>query len=557
MLVVVGLVSLAAALALYLVVERAGAAAIPLAVLRAVAWGSVALLLLDPGCRRAGAGATPVVLLDRSRSMTDPGDPPTGGARWRAALDSAGAIAGQARRIITFGSESRMLRDDVRPDAPASRLLPAWREAAALGGPVAVVTDGEVDDARDLPPDFSRTRVVVVPRPERTDVGVSGFDLPLAVRAGDTVTAAVSLVATGTAPSDTAILELREGTGPRSRVVASERVAVGAGGGGTMRRELRFVPAAPAATGDREVRRFEARVHGVRGDAEPRDDARVADVEVSRASTIALFSDSPDWDFRTLAATLAATSGVPVSAFVHLADGPWRDAATLAPIAERAVDAAATGAALVVVHGTPQGVTAMLARARHNVWRWTSDRGAAASGDWYVVPSGASSPLGAALAGVPAESLPPLEAVSPAGTDSSGWTGLVAALARRGRPHPIIVGSEAGGRRTVRVVASGLWRWASKGGVAREAYRALTAAVTDWLLTVQERGVPALAARNDSLNRGLDEVLPRPRTLRAQPGTRTALTGAVEPVRQSPWLYAAALAALMVEWIARRRRGMR
>jgi hypothetical protein len=55
-LVAVGVAALAAALALYLGLERTGAAGIPLAVLRAVAWGSVALLLLDPGCHRSGGG---------------------------------------------------------------------------------------------------------------------------------------------------------------------------------------------------------------------------------------------------------------------------------------------------------------------------------------------------------------------------------------------------------------------------------------------------------------------------------------------------------------------
>lgn len=548
MLVVVGLVSIAAALVLYLKVERAGAAGIPLAAFRAVAWGSVALLLLNPGCHRTGAAEPAIVLLDRSLSMTDPGDPPAGGARWHAALDSARASAGRARRIVVFGAEPAALREGVRPDAPATRLLPAWKEAAALGGPVTVVTDGEVDDAYLLP-DLAGAQVVVLPRPRRPDVGVAGFDLPLAVRGGDTVTATVSLVASGTAPRDTVTLELLEG----ARVVARDRVGVGAGG--TMRRALKFVPAPPA--GDQEVRRYEARVRGWKADAEPRDDARVADVEVARASTIALFSDSPDWDFRTLAATLTATSGVPVSAFVHVANGPWRDAASLATVTGRAVEAAARGAALVVVHGTPEGAAAILALARRSVWRWTTGRGAAISGDWYVVPSDAPSPLGAALAGLSAESLPPLEAVSPPAADSSAWTGLVAELARRGRPRPVILGSEAGGRRTVRMVGSGLWRWASKGGVAREGYRSLIAAVTDWLLAEQERAGPALAARRDSLNRGLDELLPRPRTLSGQPGSRTALTGATAPVRLSPWLYAAALGALMIEWIARRRRGMR
>ncbi len=553
MLFAVAAAALAAALVLYLAVERAGRAGIPLAVLRAAAWGSVVLLLLDPGCRRSGAAEPPVVLLDGSISMTDPGDLPAGGARWRAALDTARALAGSRGHVILFGAEPEALRPVSRPDAPVSRLLPAWREAAALGSRVSVVTDGEIEDAPDLPADFRATRVVVLPRPARADVGVAAFDLPLTIRAGDTATAVVSLAAAGTAPRDTATLELLEGP----RVVARERVAVGAGGGGTVRRELRFVPAAPAAGADREVRRFEVRVTGVRSDAEPRDDRRAIVAEVTRASTIAVFSDSPDWDFRTLATTLAATSGVPVSAYVQLSSGGWRDAATLKPAALAAVQAAARNAALVVVHGTARGAGALVALARHNVWRWAPERSAAAAGDWYVVPGDAASPVGAALAGISSDSLPPLEAVTPSAGDTSEWVGLAAALARRGRPRPVIVGSETAGRRSVLVFGSGLWRWASQGGVAREGYRALTAAVTDWLLGETQRREPELTAARDSLVRGLDEILPRPRTLGAQPGEAGAGAGVTVPLRQTVWPYAIALVALVGEWIARRRRGMR
>jgi hypothetical protein len=544
--------ALAAALALYLLVERGGARTLPLAVLRAVAWGSVALLLLDPGCHRSGASAPPIVLLDASLSMSDPGRGPEGGPRWQAAVDTARATAGAHGHVLLFGAEPVPLRPGAHPFAPTSRLLPAWREAAALGGAISVVTDGEVDDARDLPEDFQATHVVVLPRPVRTDVGVSGFDLPISLRAGDTVRAEVSVVAVGTAPADTATLELRVG----ARVVARAPVAVGTGG--TMRRELRFVPAPPAAGAEREVRRYEARVSGVKGDAEPRDDARALVAEVTRASTIALFSDSPDWDFRTLVSTLRTTSGVPVSAFVHLAvGGPWRDALTLHPVTDGAVAAAARSAALVVAHGTPAGVRGMLARARHSEWRWTVDGGPGVAGDWYAAPSETPSPLGAALAGVPAESLPPLQAVGVSTPDTAGWVGLAAQLARRGRPRAVILGSEEGGRRRVRVTGAGLWRWASQGGVALEGYRALVAAITDWLLGEAARRAPALEAERDSLTRGLDEYLPRARTLDAQPGAKSAGTGATVPARQSPWLYVAALGALMLEWIARRRRGMR
>ena len=549
--VVAGLLAAGAALAVYLLLERVGPAGVPLAVLRAVAWGSLAVLLLNPGCRRTGAAA-PVVLLDHSYSMSDPGEAAgAGGARWRRALDTARAIAGRGGRILLFGAQPAAFSAGAGPDAPATRLVPAWREAAALGGPVAVVTDGEVDDAQDLPPDFLRAaRVVVLPRPERADVGVAGFDLPPALRSGDTATAVVVLVAAGTAPSDTASLELLEGP----RVVARTRVALG--GGGSLRRELRFVPAPPPAGTEREVRSFVVRVSGVRDDAEPRDDARETLAEVSRTGAIALLSDSPDWDFRTLAVTLPLTAGVPVSAYVRVApDAPWRDARSLKPVGTDAVAAAARGASLVVVHGTTAGMAPLAALARHALWRWTV-AGDAVAGDWYVAPSETGSPVGAALSGVPADSLPPLESLAELPADTAAWAALSARLARRGRAWPAITGFEAADRRVVRVAGSGLWRWASKGGVAAEAYRSLVAALTDWLLAQPAGAGQALAARRDSLNRGLDELLPRPRTLASQPGARIVAEGASEPVRRLTWVYAVALGALVLEWAARRRRGM-
>ena len=552
--IAVSLLAVAAALAVYLLLEKVGAAGIPLALLRAVAWGCLGVLLLDPGCRRTGTSAPAVVLLDHSLSMSDPGATDgAGGARWRAALDTARAIAGRRGQVLLFGAQPTALGNAARPDAPASRLAPAWREAAALGGPVTVVTDGEVDDAGDLPPDFLRTaRVVVLPRPARTDVGVAGFDLPLALRAGDTVTAAVVLVSAGTAPSDTAALELREGR----RVVSRAKVAIGAGG--SVRRELRFVPAAPPEGTDREIRRYEARVSGVGHDAEPRDDARVAFAEVARTSTITALSDSPDWDFRALTATLEQTSGVPVSRFVRVApDGPWRVAAGLRPVAQSEVEAAVRGASLVVVHGTPQGMAALAALARHGLWRWTARSPGAIAGDWYVAPSETPSPVGAALAGLRADSLPPLEALAEPPADSADWTAVAARLGRRGRAWPVVVGSEPGPRRVVRVLGSGLWRWASKGGVAAEGYRSLVAGLTDWLLAEPGREGATLAARSDSLNRGLDELLPRPRTLESQPGIRVTVAGESEPLRHALWVYGVALGALMLEWIARRRKGMR
>lgn len=546
--ILVAAASVAAALALYLGVERVGPGGIPLALLRALTWGVVAALLVNPAWRRPGAGGV-TVLLDHSLSMSDP----SGSARWTEALDSARAIAGRRGRILLFGEEPRVYDGVAAPDAASSRLLPALREAAAAGGAVAIVTDGALDDAGSVPTELLRAaRVLVLPKPARPDAGIAAFELPAALRAGDTVAAAVDVVAAATSPGDTATLELLDA----GRVVSRARLAVGSGG--SYRRELVFVPAAPAGIGESEVRRYEARVSGVRGDAEPRDDRRASLAVVARTSVIAVFSDSPDWDSRWLAAAVAATSGMPVRYLVRLDGGTWRDAGTLRPVPYEVVRAAAARAALVVAHGTPEGIAAMSRLARGSLWQWPAGRSEAASpGEWYVTPAESASPAGAALAGVPLESLPPLEAVAPLPRPDSGtWTGLTAREGRRGDPRSVLTGGLAGPRRTVQLNGAGLWRWAAKGGVAREGYRSLVAALTDWLLERQPPVPAVVSAGRDSLARGLAEFLPRPAQLTSQPGLLVQGAGETTPLRHAGWLYWAVLGALVSEWIARRHKGL-
>ncbi|MBI1723377.1 MAG: VWA domain-containing protein [Gemmatimonadetes bacterium] len=544
---VVALAATGFALALYLLIERVGRAGLPLALLRAAAWGGVAVLLVNPGCQRSGGGGT-AVLLDGSLSMTDP----VGDARWRAALDTARAIAGRSGRIVLFGEEPRIFMEGATPSAAESSLLPALREAASRGGRLVIVTDGVLDDATAIPLDLlRRARIVVLPRPAGPDAGIAGFDLPVALRAGDSATATVDVVAAATRPGDSVTIELLE----QGRVVASARVGVG--GGGSYRRDLSFVPAAPAP--ERELRRYEARVSGIVGDREPRDDRRTSLAAVTRAGAIVLLSDSPDWDSRWLASTLTGTSGVPVQVFVRVANGGWRDARTLRPVGDAAVQGAAQRATLVVAHGSEAGVDAVARLARRALWRWPTQRRdrSGAPGDWYVMAPEFASPVGAAFAGVPAESLPPLEGVDEVRSDSVAWTGLTAQLDRRGRSRPVVQGALTGRRHVVTLSATGLWRWASRGGVAGEAYRALVASLTDWLL--EERGGEhaTLVAARDSLARGAAEFLPRAPVLTSQPGLAAVAARDPVPLRHVTWAYWAALVALVAEWIARRRVGLR
>jgi hypothetical protein len=412
---------------------------------------------------------------------------------------------------------------------------------------VVIVTDGAIDDAGALPGDLlGAARVVVVPRSAGRDVGVATVEVPPSLRAGDTAVAAVDLIAEGVGPADTVVLELREG----SRAAARVRVPLGAGG--VVRREVPFV-AAPVG-GEREVRRYEVRVAGLAGDTEPRDDARSSVAAVTRASAIVLLSDSPDWDFRWLGRALAATSGVPVRGYVHLGPGGWREARGLRPVAEAEVTRDVARAALVVAHGGA-GASALARLARRAVWRWETAGGT--TGDWYVAAPEFASPVGGVLAGVPVESLPPLERAGELDEDSVAWTALAAQLERRGRLRPVMQGTVSGAQRGVRVGATGLWRWAAKGGVAGEAYRAMIAALTDWLLEDTSGERTGLARVRDSLAREGREFLPRPAVLAPQSGRASIARAEPVPLRHTPWPYAIALLALVAEWVARRRQGLR
>ena len=126
----------------YLRLERTGRRGwVPLAC-RAVAWGALGLLLLNVSCPVAGTIRRPLVLLDASLSLTAPG------GRWREARDSA-ARWGDVRR---FGDERGSA--DTLPTRGRSLLAPALTAASASDRPVLVVTDGEIEDAADIPPDL-------------------------------------------------------------------------------------------------------------------------------------------------------------------------------------------------------------------------------------------------------------------------------------------------------------------------------------------------------------------------------------------------------------------
>ena len=439
-----------------------------LALLRAVALGALLLLLVNPvRSRPGGASAPPLVLLDASLSMA--------GAHgvWRAALDSARRLAAGGR-IWRFGDAVTAF-DTAAPGAGRSRLAPALAAAAGRSGPIIVVTDGAINDSADVPDDLRRrSRIVVLPRAAFFDAFVASVAGPRHVAVGDTVRLRVAYGMAGTEEGGRGKGNAAIVVGVGERRLVSQPVTLP--DSGTLVTEITLPASLLPLPG---LQALEVRLSGV-ADSEPRDDARWFVLDVSPQPTAVVLASPPGWEARFFTKALADVARVPVRLFVETEPGRWRDAVTLAPVSVEAVRRAAAGARLVALLGAPDRV-APFRRPTGVVW-WPA--AGASTGDWYVDPPPAS-PLAGTLAGVAWDSLPPATGVTELSGPADVSVLLTARLARRGPARPLVVVRDSAGMRAVTVAGAGLWRWGFRGGAAGEAYRALVAAVADWLLAAR------------------------------------------------------------------------
>jgi len=185
----------------YLVLERLGRrSSIPM-IFRAVAWAALGLLLVNLSCRVRGTPPRPLVLLDASLSMAAPG------GHWREARDSA-VRWGEVR---TFGDE-RAGRDSV-PGRGRSLLAPALLAAAASDRPVIIVSDGEIEDVREIPADIlAGSGVRTFPRTPGFDVAITRVTGSERVAAGDSIQLELLVQQFGARVRDTMTLHVSAGT---------------------------------------------------------------------------------------------------------------------------------------------------------------------------------------------------------------------------------------------------------------------------------------------------------------------------------------------------------
>lgn len=443
----------------YLGLERLGRRGVAPMAARFIAWAALGLLLVNVSCPRSPEAGRPLVLLDASLSMA------AAGAQWDSALAAARALG----EVRFFGDE----RDggDSLPSRGRSLLRPALTAAAASDRPIVVLTDGELDDAPDLPPDLiDRATVRLFPRDSVVDFAVTALAGPSRVTAGDSIVLEA---------------EVRASAGS-----AREGVTVSAA---SPRRELARRPATFDASGTALVRvafssaGLPAGDHVLRvavaasGDAEPRTDTRLHLVTIAATPGVVLVAAPGDWDSRALYRTLRDVAELPVRGYVRLAGDAWHSMSDLAPVQEEAVRRAARGADLLVLKGSSEGFTQGL-RAR-GIWNWSSGENGETllPGDWYVT-AGETSPVGGAFLGLPVDSFPPATRITPIEPPAGAWVALEAQERRRGASRPIVIGRDEGRVRRVTVAADGLWRWAFRGGSSEQGYRAWVAATASWLL---------------------------------------------------------------------------
>ena len=376
----------------YLRLERTGPRGwVPLAC-RAVAWGALGLLLLNVSCPVAGRLQRPLVLLDASLSLTAPG------GRWREARDSA-AQWGDVRR---FGDERGSA--DTLPTRGRSLLAPALTAASASDRSVLVVTDGEIEDAGDIPPDLLQSvGVRLFPRASRPDLALTRVSGPARVTAGDSIPLELEVQATGGAAADSVVIEAMLG----GKRVGMRRLALRNGGA----RGRLAVSSGAVGPGEHVLRVTLSTAGSAGGDAEPRTDTRLHIVTVTPTPGVVLLAAPGNWDSRFLYRTLREVAQLPVRGFVRVDPERWRSMADLSLVPSETVRQAARRADLLIQMGR-LGVVAEGSTAR-GVWRWGAGADSTAlPGDWYLRP-GDASPVAGAFLGEPVDSFPPAIQIAP------------------------------------------------------------------------------------------------------------------------------------------------
>jgi len=448
--------------------------ALLLGLLRGAAVAIVAALLLGAPSAPARP-APPLIALDASaswrRGMGDDS------AAVQALRKAAVAAAGGSDELVFVGDSLREASADdlarAMPNDGSSRIRPAVDRAAALGRPLTLITDGEVDDAEAMAEAPAGSSVRVLPRTAKRDAAIAELSVASSATAGDTLQVAMLVVAGAAGSVDGRVSVVLDTT-----VVGSAAVVSLAAYSSTRVTLPLVVPRGTRLSVVRGILQ-------VAGDVEPRNDTLATVVEIADRTPAVFVSTAPDLDVREALVVLRGALQVPTRAYLRVAPNVWREEGTLAPISEADVRARATSAGMLVLHGdtswagTPRtglrGARALWAPAPATALARAGELSRAA--EWYATGAPAS-PLAGSLAGLPWDTLPPLTLAGPA---RGQFTVLEAKLGKSGEAVAAIAGRDDAGARTLIVSGSGYAGWALRAGRSAEAFTALWGAIFDWL----------------------------------------------------------------------------
>jgi hypothetical protein len=485
--------------------------------LRAASLLLLILLLIDPqlGANVRATRNNTRVILDASLSMQPRA---ADSSAWQRALSTARADGGAG--IILAGSAPRSVASDslnqIQPTANTSRILPALQRAAEAGaGRVVLVTDGAIEDAAEvarwLPRLGIELAVKAVDAPAVANRAIAELNAPAWAEAGKPLQLRVSVAGRGIAP------------GSNTRIVVKQNGNVVASGDVTVPAEQRLSSTTLSfnASGPPEGGLVRYDVAFEAADSIPDDDVRSAYVFVSeKPAGVAIVSFLPDWEPKFLHPVLGQALGLPVRTFLRVPNGSYfrggepLEAGTREE--EAAVRRTVAQADLVVLHGVTENAPVwwrdVAANARRLIIFPTDalaapfEVSAPISSDWYVAAEVPASPIAAFLQNVELGELPPMEAMFTATPPDNAWTPLLGGRTRRGGRAPVLYAYESDGRRVAIALGTGYWRWAFRGGTARDLYHRLWGALAGWIVQDQAqvagaaiRPVRRIAERGEAL----------------------------------------------------------